>query len=269
MSDCKSASDHVLDLAMNASEAEESGNVNLAISAHGAVVMEACRIVLQARAMAGVQDTPEWRQRTYQEAVDMISLAKMSLDSLSGLVVSALNPPQPAAQAQPRLQPAPFPAIPLSSKSQGSGRTQQPRFPTIPAGQSVMSTRSCAPAPEMLPQVPAPAAQQQQQQLRGAPAFPRVAQPQGPPRNTLELLRLMPDVRIETKYADIFSSLTPEEVTRINGPVAEFERACQDAKKQLEDKRARAETVPPHKRAEFMSNLVCRRRSHLFHFTAR
>jgi len=72
---------------------------------------------------------------------------------------------------------------------------------------------------------------------------------------TLSQLNLLPDVLIDPAHLQIFDDLSPAEVSRINGIVTQFQKSCEVAQHELEEKRRRLEGVPPGAKSKALMDL--------------
>lgn len=284
-------SDKFSALAICASDADSTGDVTRGISAHAALVMEACRCVLQARAVADLQSSPGGRASVAADARAILDAAEQSLAALRTLLGAAIAPEASASElaALHQLSSSPshslasaFPAIPTTTTATTTGRAlpsspgAQPRqvspFPEIPTSSSSSPARSPfpraptgagAPAASPFPSAPTGATAASPTRTAGRPAAAGVLPPTfGMPEasqpalsNTLQMLQLMPGVSIDSAKTDLFNNLTRAEVDRVNRVVADFNRDCQAAQKQLEEKRQRLESTPERARTAALANL--------------
>lgn len=278
-------SDKFSALAVCASDADSTGDVTRGIGAHTGLVMEACRCVLQARALADLQPSPEGRARVAADARAILDAAEQSLAALRTLIgdaiapdasaadIAALHSLSAAAQAEPAfpaVAASPFPAIPSGSTTTAAPTTSH-GFPSIPATQhhnaSLFPEIPTSPARPAFPQAPSPATSP----AHAFPSAPRaaastaaatqraafgVAEPSAPAlSNTLQMLQLVPGVVIDGSKTDVFNNLTRAEVDRVNRVVLDLNRDCQAAQRQLEEKRQRLESTPERQRTAALTNL--------------
>lgn len=262
-------SDKFSSLAICASDADSTGDVTRGISAHAALVMEACRCVLQARAVADLQPSPEGRARVAADARAILDAAEQSLTALRTLVGDAIAPEASAADiaalhqissssASSSSSVSMFPAIPTTGRALPSSPSAQarhaspfPEIPTSPARAPFPRAPTGAGAPARAPFPSAPMGAT----AARPPAFGMPEPSQPALNNTLQLLKLIPGVRIDSSKMDLFNNLTRAEVDRVNRVVADFDRDCQAAQKQLEEKRQRLESAPERTRASALADL--------------
>ena len=79
-------------LSIRASDADSAGDTTGAITSHAALIMEGCRCILQARALADLQQTPDGRARVANDANRILEAMEQSIRVLQGLIGNSIAP---------------------------------------------------------------------------------------------------------------------------------------------------------------------------------